>query len=137
MIIRARWRSFRDVREKAAFMQEGAECDARAPLVLATAAMNIQARCATLFRLYTSLLTTIFHAPTSPMLNPVTVNGYACPRYSRTPSPHVNPTPAATDMLSIETFPIVSSAAHVGAAVNASTASPMSVSSNDLLFSIT
>ena len=38
MIIAARWRSFRDVHEKAAYMQQGAERDASAPLVLATAA---------------------------------------------------------------------------------------------------
>ena len=38
MIAVARWRSFRDVREKAAYMQEGAQRDARAPLVIAAAA---------------------------------------------------------------------------------------------------
>jgi transglutaminase-like putative cysteine protease len=37
MIVVARWRSFKDIHEKAAFMQEGARHDARAPLVLAAA----------------------------------------------------------------------------------------------------
>lgn len=38
MIFAARRVSFRDAREKAAFMEEGARTDARAPLVIATAA---------------------------------------------------------------------------------------------------
>ena len=38
MIAVARWRSFHDVREKATYMQEGAQRDARAPLVIAAAA---------------------------------------------------------------------------------------------------
>jgi transglutaminase-like putative cysteine protease len=37
MIAVAKWRTFRDVQEKAAFMQEGARHDARTPLVIATA----------------------------------------------------------------------------------------------------
>jgi transglutaminase-like putative cysteine protease len=37
MIAVARWRSFKDVYEKAAYMQEGALRDARAPLVIAAA----------------------------------------------------------------------------------------------------
>src|SRR5213592_69027 len=35
------------------------------------------------------------------------MDGYCCPRYSRTPVPHVNPSPAAAEMLSIEQDPLV------------------------------
>src|SRR5207302_1623127 len=72
------------------------------------AAMNIPSKSSTFFRLNTSPFANTFATPTSTMLNAVTVNGYFAPRYSRTPFPQAYPSPAATDMLSIETFPVVS-----------------------------
>ena len=101
------------------------------------AAMNIPSKSSTFFRLNTSPFANTFATPTSTMLNAVTVNGYFAPRYSRTPFPQAYPSPAATDMLSIETFPVVSfpvvpCAAHAVPPARARAATAASVLANDL-----
>src|SRR2546426_801417 len=102
----------------------------------ATAAMNNPENSSTVFRWNTIPLAMTFATPTSPMLNPVTVNGYFSPRYSRTPSPQPTPRPAATDMVSMVTFPVVSSFAHAGAAASSRTATAISTCTNGLCLSI-
>src|SRR5438046_10765723 len=57
----------------------------------ASAAMNSPENSSTFFKLKTRPRAAVFATPTSPMLNPDTVNGYFSPRYSSTPSPHVKP----------------------------------------------
>src|SRR5262245_7438562 len=116
-------------------------CMAAAPappanVPLAMAAMNIPSKSSTDFKLKTSPFANTFATPTSTMLNPFTLNGYRCPRYSSTPSPHANPSPAPTDVLTMEIFPVVSSAANAAPTARTTAAIPTSVQIMGLLLSM-